>query len=296
MKFTGMYSALLSIYDENLKIKKDSVKALMEYNQKNGLQGFYVGGATGECLVLPNRTRIEMLETAVEYKKDSKIIAHIGAGHFEDTKELLLHANTLDIDCVASLPPALCAYYSEAETIAYYEALASMSRVPVMAYIQSFYTGNIVNLAKRLMSIPNVCGIKLTVPNYYLFEQIRRALPEINLLNGPDESVSAGLISGADGAIGSTYNLLPSVASDIYNAFTESDIALVKEKQHLLNAAIDTILSVPYKTAWKEPLRYIDIDPGYTVAPAKAFSDSEKADLKKRLTDCGAVAEMLRTK
>jgi dihydrodipicolinate synthase/N-acetylneuraminate lyase len=142
------------------------------------------------------------------------------------------------------------------------------------------------------MSIPNVCGIKLTVPNYYLFEQIRRALPEINLLNGPDESVSAGLIAGADGAIGSTYNLLPSVASDIYNAFTESDIALVKEKQHLLNAAIDTILSVPYKTAWKEPLRYIDIDPGYTVFPAHTVTEEDMARFEKILTENGALAKM----
>ena len=113
MKFKGMYSALFSIYDENYKVKKDSVKALMEYNQKNGIDGFYVGGATGECVVLPNRTRIEMLETAVENKKDSKIIAHIGAGHFEDTKELVLHANSLNIDAIASLPPALiCVRFS----------------------------------------------------------------------------------------------------------------------------------------------------------------------------------------
>ena len=153
MKFTGMYSALFSIYDENMKVKKDSVRALMEYNQKNGLAGFYVGGATGECVVLPNRTRIEMLETAVENKKDSKIIAHIGAGHWEDTKELLLHASKLDIDCVASLPPALMAYYTEEETINYYKEIASLTDKPVMAYIQAFYTGNIVNLAKKLLAM-----------------------------------------------------------------------------------------------------------------------------------------------
>ena len=43
IKFNGIYSALFSIYDENMNVKSNSVKQLMEYNQKNGLQGFYVG-------------------------------------------------------------------------------------------------------------------------------------------------------------------------------------------------------------------------------------------------------------
>lgn len=287
MKFKGMYSALFSIYDENYKVKKDSVKALMEYNQKNGIDGFYVGGATGECVVLPNRTRIEMLETAVENKKDSKIIAHIGAGHFEDTKELVLHANSLNIDAIASLPPALMAYYNEEETVEFYKEIASLTDKPVMAYIQSFYSGNVVKLAEKLMAIPNVVGIKLTVPNYYLFEQIRRNFPEINLLNGPDESVLAGLVCGADGGIGTTYNLLPGPAAKLYSAFVKGDIKTARENQHKINALIDVLLGGK-RPQWKEVLRFIDIDPGYTAFPAVNLTDIEKDELKKKVIACGA--------
>lgn len=143
-KFNGMYSALFSIYDENMNVMRDSVRRIMEYQQKNGLQGFYVGGATGECIVLPNKTRIQMLETAMEYKKDSAVIAHIGAGHWEDTVELVKHADSYDVDAIASLPPALMAYYNEEETINYYKLLADLSSKPIMAYIQAFYQGNII--------------------------------------------------------------------------------------------------------------------------------------------------------
>lgn len=291
MKFKGMYSALFSIYDENLKVKRDSVEALMDYNRNNGIKGFYVGGSTGECFVLPNRTRIEMLETAMEHKKDSKIIAHIGANNFLDTKELLLHADRLDIDAIASLPPALRNFYNEEETINYYKFLASSTEKPVIAYIQSFYQGSVVKLAKALMDIPNLMGIKLTVPNYYLFEQIRRNFPEINLLNGPDESALAGLISGADGAIGTTYNLLPSAASNLYNSFVKNDIETAKENQHKLNSFIDVLIGGKRPT-WKEPLRYIDIDPGYTVFPAVPLNDYEKEELKNKAIACGAYDEM----
>lgn len=291
MKFKGMYSALFSIYDENLKVKRDSIKALMDYNRNNGIEGFYVGGSTGECFVLPNHTRIQMLETAMENKKDSKIIAHIGANNFTDTKELLIHADKLNVDAIASLPPALRDFYNEEETINYYNFLASMTEKPVIAYIQSFYSGNVLNLAKKLMEIPNVIGIKLTVPSYYLFEQIRRSFTDINLLNGPDESALAGLISGADGAIGTTYNLLPAAASNLYNSFIKNDIETAKENQHKLNSFIDVLLGGKRPT-WKEPLRYIDIDPGYTVFPALPLNDFEKTELKKKAIDCGAYFEM----
>ncbi len=293
MKFEGVYSALFSIYDNNMKVKKDSVKALMEYNRNGGISGFYVGGATGECVVLPNRTRIEMLETAVENKKDSKIIAHIGAGHFEDTKELVIHADSLEVDAIASLPPALMAYYGEQEVVDYYKTIASLTDKPIMAYIQAFYSGNVINLANKLLEIPNLNSIKLTVSNYYLFEQLRRNYKELNLLNGPDETVLAGLVSGADGAIGSTYNLLPKTAASLYDAFKQDDIKIAMECQHLLNSTIDVLIGGNI-SFWKEPLKFIDIDPGYTVCPAIMPTAEESNILKEKLKNCGALAEMLK--
>ena len=47
--------------DMNLNVKKDTVKKLVDYNLNNWLKGFYVCGNTGECVVLPSKTRIELL-------------------------------------------------------------------------------------------------------------------------------------------------------------------------------------------------------------------------------------------
>ena len=47
----GVYSALFSVYDENLNVKKDTVEKMINYQLENGIKGFYVGGATGECVV-----------------------------------------------------------------------------------------------------------------------------------------------------------------------------------------------------------------------------------------------------
>ena len=79
MQLKGVYSALFTIYDEQLNIKKDAVHKLMRFHQENGLRGFYVGGNSGEAMVLPVKTRMDMLETVMEEKKDSTVIAQIGA-------------------------------------------------------------------------------------------------------------------------------------------------------------------------------------------------------------------------
>ena len=73
--FKGVYSAIFSVYDENMNVKKDTVRKLVNYHLESGLSGFYVGGNTGECTVLPNKTRIQMLETVKEENKGGKIIA-----------------------------------------------------------------------------------------------------------------------------------------------------------------------------------------------------------------------------
>ena len=92
----GVYSALFTIYDQELNIKKDAVHKLMNYHQENGLQGFYVGGNSGEGMVLPVKTRMDMLETVMEEKKDSTIISHIGAATMQDVQTLVQLAELFD--------------------------------------------------------------------------------------------------------------------------------------------------------------------------------------------------------
>lgn len=59
--FKGVYSAIFSVYDRSMHAKKDTVRGLVDYQLAGGVKGFYVGGNTGECTVLPARTRKEML-------------------------------------------------------------------------------------------------------------------------------------------------------------------------------------------------------------------------------------------
>ncbi len=290
--FEGVYSATFSLYDEALHVKKQSVAKLLEYNLKNGIKGFYVGGNTGECMVLPNKTRKQMLETVKEYAPaDAQIMVHVGAGHLDDVVDLVEHAAGVGVDAISSLPPSLTSYYKPGEIVEYYRYLASISKVPVLSYVTSVLNCDVVWFARQIMSIDNIIGLKVSIPNYYAFEQIKTVNGgDINVLNGPDESMLSGLAMGADGAVGLTYNLFPAVACGIYDSYQKGDCKEALQYQHKLNRFIDIMLANRQSMAtWKSVLELLDIDPGYTVFPASMPSKEQTADLFSKLKAAGCV-------
>lgn len=291
-KLKGVYSALFSVYDENLNVKKDTVKKLVEYHLANGLKGFYVGGATGECVVLPAKTRKQMLETAVDANNGrGKIIAHIGAGHFDETLDLLDHANNMEIDAISSLPPSLMGYYRADEVVEYYKVLAEKSKHPVYVYINPFVAsvvgGGLLDFADKMAQIDNVAGMKISIADYYTFGKVTDAFGDrLNILNGPDECMICGLSVGADGAIGSTYNIVPKLAAEIYDKFKANDMAGALAAQRKMNKIVSILISGNI-SVWKNALEFLGFDMGYTVFPAKLNTKEEKEKLKSDLDAIG---------
>lgn len=288
-QFEGIYSAIFSVYDENANVKKESVYKMVEYQLDSGLKGFYVCGNTGECTVLPEQTRRQMLETVVEANAGKgQIMAHIGAGHYDETKRLLEHANGLKIDAVASLPPSLTSYYNMDETLEYYRNLAKLSKYPVFAYITPVLRGDPVKFAEELIKIPNVGGIKLTISDYFSFGAITALNGgKINILNGPDETMLCGLTLGAQGAIGTTYNFAPKLACNIYDSFKNGDMQTALAMQRKLNVIIKNSLGKPMPY-WKAILgENKGFDMGATVFPGKELTEQEKSHLQAMFKEVG---------
>lgn len=298
--FTGIHSAIFSAYDEQMNVKKETVARMVEEQLAAGVRGFYVGGNTGECTVLPAKTRKQMLETVVEVNKGrGKIMAHIGAGHFDEVMDLLEHANTQKIDAIASLPPSLCSYYNHKGTIEYYKALAKNSKFPVYAYVTpvTMQHSELYSFAKELSEIDNIAGLKITIPDYFKFALVNQIDGgRLNNLNGPDEMMLSSLAIGADGAIGTTYNIVPKVAVRIYDSFQKGDMKTALEYQNKLNAFIQTMFSFVNGRGtgyWKACLSLLGYDMGYTVFPATPVSEEDLKILKEKLTAIKFFEEMV---
>ena len=287
--FSGIIPAIFSVYDEDLKVKKDTVKKLVNYQLDNGSTGFYVGGNTGECTILPAQVRKDMLSAVLEANGGrGKIMAHIGAGHLDETLDLLKDANEKGVDAIASLPPSLTRYYNIDETLEYYKILAGESKAPVYAYVTPVLNGNLVDFAKKILDIDNVAGIKISIPDYYMFGKVTAIKESANILNGPDETLICGLAEGADGGIGTSYNMCPALAVALYNAFNAGDMAKARELQRRLNSVIDIPLgrNLAY---WKAVMTCMGFDMGYTLRPQQLPTEEELAILKAKLKATGEI-------
>ena len=286
--FEGIYSAIFSVYDENMNVKSDTVQKLVDYQIAGGVQGFYVGGNTGECTVLPAKTRKEMLEAVMAANRGrGMVIVHLGAGHIEDVYELIDHANALHVDGIASLPPSLQGYYDTDEMIEYYKIIAKRSKSPVLSYITGIFNFNSVEFAQRIMQIDNIIGLKVTRPDYYSFGRIAQLNGgNINVLNGPDETMICGLSVGADGAVGTTYNILPKIAVGIYENFKQGNIFAAMEYQRKMNSVIDIVFGKSF-AYWKAIMSIMGFDMGYTVEPQRIPNDKECMQIEKKLNEIG---------
>lgn len=292
-KFTGIMPALITPFDENYKIRQAAVRELMDFHYERGVKGFYVCGNTGEGPVLPAKTRMEMTEVVLEHNKGrGKVICHVGAPCDKDVKELVKHAEQSGVDALSSLPPNFFYQYTDEETYAYFKSIADGASLPVLVYATvMMQTTDLRGLMRRLMKIPNVIGLKYTIPNYYEMSLLRKEFgDEINIINGPDETILAGLSMGMDGGIGSTYNVMPGLFVKLYEHFQKNEIAQARECQLKINGIIDVLKKHSENgaiKAIKEALKLMGFDMGSSAFPGKTYSKAETDELKKELIAAG---------
>ena len=88
-----------------------------------------------------------------------------------------------------------------------------------------------------------------------------------------------------DGAIGTTYNLLPKHFCQIYEAFQEGDIATARVLQSQANRVIDAFIKHGGLSAVKEMMRMLGFDCGYMRRPFCRLDADEIAALRADLDE-----------
>ena len=84
----------------------------------------------------------------------------------------------------------------------------------------------------ELLDIEGVAGLKMTDWNMFMLRRVRMLRPETVIFNGFDEVMALGLFYGADGGIGTNYNLFPELFAQIYNAAKAGNFARAIDLQH----------------------------------------------------------------
>lgn len=242
-EYHGIYAALVTPYTSEGKVDYRELQKLVDYLICQGLEGFYVNGSTAEAFLLSEEERNSTIRAVVEANSGrAKVICHVGAISTEQAISFAKNAEKCGADAVSAISPF---YYkfSEAEIVQYYQDIMSSTELPMFVYNFPNFSGFSLTaeVLEKLNRNKNLVGVKFTSSDMFLLEQIKTLHPELVVWNGFDEMLSAGLVMGADGGIGSTYNCMPKLAHKVYDAFEAGNLKEMHLYQARMNKVIKTI-------------------------------------------------------
>ncbi|MGG1513821.1 N-acetylneuraminate lyase [Paenibacillus oryzisoli] len=284
--FHGIHTALLTPMHENGDIDYASLHRLVEHQIQLGIHGFYVGGSTGEGFILTSEERQQVLEAVVQAAAGRvAIIAHVGNISTRESIKLAKHAEQVGVDAISAVVPF---YYkvSLKEIREHYEAIMAAVSLPMIVYHFPGATGVSLSMDfyEEMSRHPQCIGVKFTSLNLFEMQQIRaRCGPEFLIFNGHDEVYANATYSGADGAIGSTFNMMPELFVRLRGIVTSAEltpVAAVQALQAEANAVIAHMIQydvIPYE-------KYMLYLQGVIATPAvrqplKQFTSEEREQL-----------------
>ena len=272
---------IVTPFKDDFSVDYKCLARLVEYLKPN-VDGFYVSGSTGECFYLTMEERKNILETVIEAAgEDVYIAAHVGHIHTGWAQELARHAQSAGAHIVASVPPPIYKY-SFTEYVEYYRSIAYSTDIPLMIYnLPSLGVSFNAKEFEQLLAIRKDTEIKFTDTNYFVLERVKKATGAY-IYSGCDESFLPGLAAGADGAIGTTLNLMTGVYRDVQKYFKAGNNTQALEQQSLINAAVTSILKYKGLSAVKYMLKLKGVDISEKVrTPNRSLTDVEKGDIEK---------------
>lgn len=285
---SGMYAALMTALSDTGEFDPARQHELNKYVLRQGLAGLYVGGSSGESGLL---SVDELLEQQAVVAGDAKgtgatLIAHVGVPNTRDSIRLARNAKALGYEGLSALPPH--AYpFSDEDIFGYYRDLASATDLPLIVYEIPIRTGRPLPLALllRLFDLPNVAGIKYTSTDMFKYSLLQKRRPDKTYFYGFDEIFAAAAALGADGGIGTTYNILGKLYVALARAVAENDFRRARDLQSISQDFVEPLLDVGVLPGMKAAFRAIGIECGATRPPmtlARADGEARMADIVAR--------------
>ena len=290
-KITGVLPALLTPFDRDGGVDLKAALKIVRRGMDAGCSGFFVCGSTGEGLLMSSDERKRVAEAVVkEVAGAARVIVHVGTASTDQAADLARHAGKVGADAVGSIPPF---YYSFGiqEIVGHYRTIGEASDLPLYVYYIPRATGvslGATDFVEGLSTIPTLRGLKFTDYNFYLMRQIQEAFEgRLNVLSGPDELFVAARMMGADGAIGTTYNLMPHVFVAADRSMQSGDIPAAQDLQFKANRVIALLLRYGVIPAMKAAMGFVGIDCGVPRRPFIPLDEKSRASLRRGLEEIG---------
>lgn len=291
-KIIGLIDAPFTPFHENGDLNLEPIEKYAAMLQKNGLQGVFINGSSGEGYMLTTEERMQLAERWLKVAPQGfKVIVHVGSCCLRESQKLAAHAQEIGAWGIGSMAPPFPKIGRIEELVKYCEAIAnSASDLPFYYYHIPAFNGAFLPMLELLKAvdgrISNFAGIKYTFESLYEYNQCRLYKNgKYDMLHGQDETILPSLAQGgAQGGIGGTTNYNGRELVGIIEAWKNGDIETAREKQNFSQEVINVICRYRGNiVGGKRIMKLLGFDLGPNRVPFQNMTNEEEQQMKKEL-------------
>lgn len=293
-KLEGMIAAAYTPMNAKGDLALETIDSLARLYEKNGVKGVFIGGSTGEGVSLTFEEKKQLMARwgKASNRQLSKTFM-LGGTCLKDMQYLARYAQDNNMDAISILPP----YYFKSANV---EQLVDFcSLVAQKAPNLPFYYYHIPALTNAYYSmpaflklaeerIPSLGGIKFSAPELMDFHDCCAYKEgKYQLLWGIDEALLSGLVVGAGGAVGSTYNYAAPLYRKIIAAYKAGKTSEAEKWQQSAVKMVKLLVKYGGTAAGKAFMKIIGVDCGWFRPPIQTLTARQLKDLEIELEKIG---------
>ena len=228
MKFEGIYTPIITPFNEDGSIDWNSYADVIEWQIENGVAGIIVGGSTGEFYAMTKEERIQQFKFAAD-RINKRVTFMAGTNDILVSECLSIGVAAKDAGADALLvaaPPY--SLPSESELATHVLNIADTTGLPIMLYNYPGRTG--VEMGEEFLTAisknPLVCAIKESSGDFTRIPYLIRNFPNIQLIVGGEEQVLEFAAWGSKAWVCATGNFFPHECVKLMNIVANGDFEL----------------------------------------------------------------------
>lgn len=283
-------AAAFTPFDAQGELAADRIPAQIQALVRDGADGAFICGTTGEgaALTTTERQRVAEAWTAAA-PAGFEVIVHVGHASAAEARDLAAHAATVGATGIASVAPYFLKPRNAAEVV---DALAIIAAgaptVPFFYYHIPSVTGIAVPAAEiarlAIDRIPNFAGVKFTGDDLGDLGRVIDLCGDTRrVFFGRDDMLLPAMALGVRAAVGMTFNYTTPVARALVAAFDAHDLPEARRQQKSIRDLLGA--SAPYGliNGLKGVAAIVGVAVGPCRAPLLTLAKSEALDIAENL-------------
>ena len=234
------------ILPNSTSVNRSAIGPLVDLLVDSGVKGLFVGGTTGEGILLSPGQRKLLHEGALAASADRvPVLLHVGSNTTAESVELARHASQIGAHGIVAVTPYFYPVHDDG-ILAHFQAIASAApEIPFFGYDIPQMAINGISpalLQKMGANIPSFAGIKSSNPDAQMVRRLIDVAPEHSILLVGNERIALGSLAlGADGLISGLSTAIPEPFVNLLDRFFTGQLEEAQYQQRLISRIIDLI-------------------------------------------------------